>query len=113
MVRQYNHYLFVQVLGNEEDTKRDEEGNWINDSPSWKFHSVCREETNGKGATIQGVDGKITVFSSLVQLPKGTARISEGTKVLVSESNTPEGIIRITGSALKFDPGQLHCRLWV
>lgn len=113
MVTQYNHFLFVQVFGNGEDSKRDEEGNWIDNSPTWKFHSMCREETNGKRATIQGIDGKVTVFSSLVHLPKGTPRISEGTQILVSESKSSEGIIRITGPALKYDPGQLHCRLWV
>lgn len=111
MVTQYNHYLFVQTVGGE--SVQDENGNWVTPEPGWSFHSMCREETNGKGAQIQTVDGKAIVYSSLIQLPQGTARITENTPVIVSETNNAQGVIRIKGPALKFDNGQLHCRIWV
>ena len=111
MVTQYNHFLFKQSLG--DDSVQDADGGWVTNPPQWVLHSVCREETNGKGSTIQTVDGKTIVFSSLIQLPKGAERIAENTPILVSETNDPEGVIRIQGPTLKFDNGQLHCRLWV
>lgn len=112
VIRQYSHFLFVKSLGG--DSVQDEKGNWsVAPKEEWVLHSVCREETNGKGATIQGTDGKARVFSSLIQLPKGTPRIPEGTTILVSETEDHAGPIRIQGEAMKFDNGQLHCRLWV
>lgn len=115
MVTQYNHFLFKQSLGG--DSVQDADGNWVTNTPRWVFHSVCREETNGKGSAINTADGKTIVFSSLIQLPKNVERIAENTPILVSEliseTNDPEGVIRIQGPTLKFDNGQLHCRLWV
>ena len=74
---------------------------------------MCREETNGKGATINGSDGKALVFSSLVNLPRGTVRILEGTEVLITESNGATGTKRIQGTVKKFDNGQLNTRIWI
>ena len=68
------------------------------------------------------------VFDSLIQLPKGTAKIPEGTQVIVTReevdvsqlSNTEfveaakaTGLVVVTGTCEKFDPGRLHCRLWI
>lgn len=113
MMKQYNHYLFVLAFDGDEDSVQDANGNWETPNKDWEFHSVCREETNGKGSMIQGADGQALVFSSLVQLPKGTKKVPEGTKVRVCESQDPESVLRIEGQVLKFDSGQLHCRLWV
>lgn len=112
MVEQYPHFLFVFVPGIE--SVQDDNGNWIPGTESdWSFHSKCREETNGKGTQIMGVDGKLTIYSSMIYLPKGTVRIAEGTEVLVSETDSKDGQLRVKGTCLKFDAGQLNCRLWV
>ena len=90
--------------------------------------AVCREETNGKGSTIQTADGETRVFASLIQLPKGTAKIPEGTQVIVTreevevsqlantefvEAAKATGLVVVTGTCEKFDLGRLHCRLWI
>ena len=59
---------------------------------------------------------------------KGTAKVPEGTQVIVTReevdvsqlSNTEfveaakaTGLVVVTGTCEKFDPGRLHCRLWI
>lgn len=117
MVTQYPHFLYFKQLGGE--SVQDANGNWSTSNPTWALHSACREETNGAGRQINGVDGKARVFSSAVYMPKDTVRIPEGTEILVSESELEyevgkeQGPIRVKGVNLKFAPGQLNCRLWV
>lgn len=112
MVVQYPHFLFVKNMGG--NSVQNPDGSWSNpDAESWMFHTVCREETNGKGSTIQGADGKAIVYSSTIQMPRTASRITEGTTVLVSESKEPEGVLRIAGKVLKFDNGQMHARAWI
>lgn len=111
MTTQYPHYLFRQVQSSV--SVQDEDGHWLAAPPEWVFHGQCREETNGKGAQINGQDGKAAVYSSTIYMPKGTARITEGTQVLVSESGSAAGIKRISGTCLKCDIGQMSIRLWV
>lgn len=111
MIKQYPHFLFVL---HQADSVQDEDtGEWIAVAPAWQFHSVCREEPNGKGSVVNGTDGKAIVFASTVFMPISAARIKESTEVLVSESNDVAGISRIKGTVLKFDQGQLNRRLWV
>ena len=118
--RQYPHYLYRYEAG---EATQDENGSWQPASESWVFHSVCREETNGKGTQIQATDGRFITFASLVQLPKGTQRVPEGTLIAVAEmplepsqlleEAKAAGVIRVSGDCLKFDNGRLHCRIWV
>jgi hypothetical protein len=109
MVKQYPHFLFVKIVN-----ASVQDGNWSESSESFGLHSVCREETNGKGSMINGADGKALVFSSNVYLPRGTVRIPEGTEVLITETNDSEnGVKRIQGSVLKFESGQLNARIWI
>ena len=110
MVRQYPHYLFAILSGG--DSVQDEDGNWSDAIPENALVSKCREETDGRGTEIQAADGTFHKFTSLVQLPKGTQRVEAGTQVFVADN--PDGTgVRITGTVLKFDAGQLHSRLWV
>lgn len=110
-MKQYPHFLFVHVVA---DSVQDQQtGNWTESVNSWVKHSICREETNGKGQTVNGPDGKAIVFSSTVYMPKSAATIKEGTEALVSETESINGAIRIKGQVLKFSPGQLNCRLWI
>lgn len=111
MVEQYPHYLFIKCQGSE--STQDADGGWTNSEPSWSFLSKCREETNGAGRQINGVDGKAIVFSSTVYMPKGTEKIVEGTEILVTSEDCENGPKRVQGVVLKFSPGQLSTRLWV
>lgn len=109
-VKQYPYYLYVhQVTG----SSQDENGDFVQGTESWVFHSMCREETNGKGAEVRTEDGDNIIFSSVMYLPKGTTEITAGTEVTVSNIESSESEIRIKGDVLKFDKGQLNCRLWV
>lgn len=111
MVKQYGHFLFKMVLGG--DAVQDDDGTWVTPSPTWVFHSPCREETNGRGNVIQGADGQALVFSSIVLLPKGAVKIQEGTKVRVTEIKDPEGTLRVEKQVMKCDISQMHGRIWL
>lgn len=122
---QYYQYLYALV--NDEAVQLPN-GSWDSATGGWVLKGACREETNGKGSTIQTANGKTRVFASLIQMPKGTARIAEGTQVVVTReevevtqlSNTEfveaakaTGLVVVMGTCEKFDSGRLHCRLWI
>jgi hypothetical protein len=123
---QYPQYLYA--LENAEATKNPNTGSWETPPAVWKLKGICREETNGKGHTIATVNGETIVFSSLIQIPPGTARINEGVEIAVTrEEIDPDkllnedfrkqgkinGNIVIAGKCMKYDFGRLHCRLWI
>lgn len=123
---QYPQYLYA--LQHDGESVQLPNGSWETPAAAWELKAACREETNGKGSTIQTADGETRVFASLIQLPKGTAKIPEGTQVIVTRekvdvsqlSNTEfveaakeTGLVVVTGTCEKFDPGRLHCRLWI
>jgi hypothetical protein len=122
---QYYQYLFVRRDG---EAVQLPNGSWSTSGSGWELVAACREETNGKGATIATADGQTRVFASLIQLPKGTARINEGSEIAVlreavdagrlSEADFLEearitGLVVAKGTCEKFDSGRLHCRLWI
>lgn len=122
---QYPQYLYALKNGEAVQTAN---GSWRDGRSKWELKSACREETNGKGSTIQTADGEAIVFGSLVQIPKGAERIDEGTEVLVlREEIEPElllikdyiatakrsGLIVAGGTCKKYDSGRLHCRMWI
>lgn len=109
MIRQYPHYLHSVSTT---PSTQDENGYWLDGQQSVTFLSVCREETDGRGSEVQIADGTYRKFSSIVQIPKGDLRIQEGTTVIVSE-DSDGNIVRIKGTVLKYDKGQLHNRLWL
>lgn len=124
MFEQYNHHLYV--LECTQGTTADN-GDYIPGTSVWTHWGKCREETNGKGEVIRTTDQEAYKFSSLVQLPAGTPRIAEGTRIVVSDEELDtegmtkqdisdlqmSGIIRLSGNCHKFDSGRLHCRMWV
>ena len=110
MIAQYPHYLYIHVVG---QATQDAEGNWTNPADDWKLHSMCREETNGKGEVINGADGRSVVYSSVIYLPKSAVEIQDGTEIVVSQFNDPEDGVRIKARVIKCDTGQLNKRLWV
>lgn len=123
--RQSPHYLYKRTNG---EAVQAANGSWQASETEWTLHSVCREETNGKGTQIQTANGRFVTFASLIQTPKGVERIPEGVEIAVADKplepsqllnqHTMEeakisGVVRISGECLKFDKGRLHCRLWV
>ena len=123
---QYPQYLYA--LQPDGESVQLPNGSWETPAAAWELKAVCREETNGKGSTIQTADGETRVFASLIQLPKGTAKIPEGTQVIVTreevevsqlantefvEAAKATGLVVVTGTCEKFDLGRLHCRLWI
>lgn len=123
----FQYYQYLYVLNNGEAVKLSN-GSWDNNARSWELKAACREETNGKGATIQTAGRKDFVFASLIQLPKGTPRIAEGTEIVVTQEEVDTnqllepgfidsakitGLVVVTGFCQKFDPGRLHCRMWI
>lgn len=122
---QYPQYLYA--LQHDGESVQLPNGSW--ETPAaWELKAACREETNGKGSTIQTADGETRVFASLIQLPKGTAKVPEGTQVIVTreevevsqlantefvEAAKATGLVVVTGTCEKFDLGRLHCRLWI
>lgn len=113
---QYPHYLYVRAT--DIDSTQDSNGDWVDQTEvnasgeTATFHSMCREETNGAGSEVQTAGGIFHKFSSLIQLPKGTPKIQDGSPVIISNDEAMTDI-RIRGSVLKFSADQLHCRLWV
>ena len=123
---QYPHALYALTTP---AATRNANGSWVQGAASWSFIGACREETNGKGSSITTADGRALVFSALVQLPKGSTRVTEGTEVAVADKTLTAaetaslgtnleawkrtGKIRIAGTCAKFDSGRLHSRLWV
>lgn len=109
-MQQYPHFLFVRSLG---ISTQNDDGSWTAGTDRWVFHSICREQTNGKGSLINTTDGRSILYSSVIHLPIQAGRIVEGTEVLVTEGENETDQKRVGGMALKFDAGQLHNRLWV
>lgn len=109
MVKQYPHYLFaLTTIG----STQGEDGYWSDEEQKAVFLSMCREETDGRGSEVQTADGTYRKFSSLIQIPKGGLIVEEGASVFVAEDEDGSSV-RIKGTVLKFDKGQLHSRLWV
>lgn len=119
---QYYQHLYRLTNG---EAVQGANGQWTQQSASWVYVGLCREETNGKGSSVATADGQVLVFSSLVQMPTGTARIDEGTRVLITRSQHDtitetmitqgklSGEVVATGRCMKFDSGRLHCRMWL
>lgn len=123
----FQYYQYLYALNNGEAVKLSN-GSWDNSAKAWELKAACREETNGKGATIQTAGRKDLVFASLIQLPKGTPKINEGTEIVVTseEVDTNQllepgfiasakitGLVVVTGVCQKFDVGRLHSRMWI
>lgn len=128
VVTSYQYPQYLYALQHDGENTQLPNGSWDDTAAVWELKAACREETNGKGATIQTADGQTRVFASLIQLPKGTPKVAEGTQVIVTReevdvsqlSNTEfveaakaTGLVVVTGTCEKFDPGRLHCRLWI
>jgi hypothetical protein len=127
MVTTYQYPQYLYALRNDEATQASN-GSWQPGATEWELKGICREETNGKGQTIQTAGGQTIVFASLIQIPKGTPRINEGTEVLVAREEIEPaqllesdfianskitGLVVVSGICQKYDFGRLHCRLWI
>ena len=126
---QYPHWLYYRA--GQGEAVQDEHGGWGESGAAWRLHGRCREETNGKGATIAAAGGNYITFSATIYLPQGASRIPERTPVIAADRELDadtlaklddaatvqalisEGAVRSSGDCLKFDLGRLHSRLWV
>lgn len=108
-VVQYPHYLFIEQAGK---SIQDENGNWNDAAKSVVFIGMCREETDGRGTEIRTADGVYHHATSTIQCPKGTPKIAVGTTCIVANDKECQDV-RHTAVCLRFDPSQLHCRLWL
>lgn len=107
MYSQYPHTLMTEVA---QPPTVDSNGDRVPGASAWVVAGRCREETNGKGAVITTADRKEYRFSSLVHMPSGTTPVPEGAMVRVTDD---DGRVRIEAACAKFDPGRLHCRMWL
>lgn len=127
---QYPHRLYYRA--SEGEATQDSHGGWRESTATWRPYGACREETNGKGTTIATAGGTYTTFSATVMIPQGApGRIPEGTEVIITDRELDDdtvanfddrsmvqdlisqGVVRASGSCLKFDLGRLHSRLWL
>ena len=108
-VKQYPHYLFVTESG---ECRQDEDGNWVTTPNALRSHGRCREETDGRGQEVETAGGIFRRFTSLIQLPRNTQRVADGTHVVIT-NDAAGSDVRIRGEVLKFDAGQLHARIWI
>ena len=102
---QYPQYLYA--LQHNGESVQLPNGSWETPAAVWELKATCREETNGKGSTIQTADGKTRVFASLIQLPKGTAKIPEGTQGGKTFRLRGKGIVNMRTR----DPGDLFLHI--
>ena len=110
-MKQYPHFLYVKTVT---DSERDSmTGNWSDSTESWVLHSICREEPNGKGTVIKSIDGNSIQIASTVYMPKGVEPVAANSEVMVTETESDDGVQRVSGKVLRFNAGQLNCRLWV
>jgi len=106
MIKQYPYVLLVcSMVGGGHDVH----GNPIQPVEIWDQVSMCRDEANSKGSRINLVDGQAFIFDCLVQLPKTCPVLAVGTKVRVMQGDFK----RQEGKILRFQPDQLHSRLWL
>ena len=108
MVRQYPYELFLLTPAG--GGGQDVNGNWLPQTgEQWVKLGMCRDEVNSKGSQITVADGKAHVFDSLIQCPRSIRNVHVGAKVQVKEGEK----VRVEGIVSRFDPSQMHSRIWV
>ncbi len=110
MIVQYPHFLFV--IEAMSASVQDENGNWVGSGTAPRYIGRCREETAGAGSEFQVAGGTFLKASALIQLPEGTERVPDGSTVIIAD-DAGGNDVRIRGTVLHFDQGQLHSRLWL
>lgn len=110
-VKQYPHFLFVNKVNS--NSIQDADGNWIEQSTGEiTLLGPCREEVSGGGSVIKLADGEFHKYSSIVQMPLSIHDVKTGEEVVITTDELGERV-RTKAPVIKFDRGQLHCRLWV
>ncbi len=108
MVSQYPHTLTAQQISGIATANSD--GDYIGSVTEKVTLSKCRAEINSGGAVLNLTDGTQYVYDSLIQLPKSAPIVFESTEIEVTDEN---GNVMASGTVKRFQPAQLHCRLWV
>lgn len=107
MSMQYPYRLEKFIVN---ESWQDENGDFIPEQSKWEFVCKCRDEA-GNGKQIQGTDGTIYTYSSLIQCPKGVGLIDTGTKVRVKDIMNNVRVLEAPVIYSRKD--QLHTRIWV
>lgn len=107
MVKQYPYNLYAEL---QEEAIRDEKGNWLPPKRQMVFVGICRDETNGSGALITGIDGQEHKYTWTIYAPKNIMCLEEGTTI---EVQSPCGCVRVRGEIQRYSRDQLHTRIWV
>lgn len=110
MIKQYPHFLYKSEVPAE--SSQDAGGNYSSQVIAPEKICECREETSGRGREIMGADQKLHVYASVIFLPVSCPDVSYGTVIEVRDNET-DTAYRLKGEVIKFDRGQLHCRLWI
>ena len=103
MIEQYPYQL--EVLNRTAASYDYQSGNWDVGTEEWGDHSECRDEMSSSGDKITTTDGEVYAYQWLVLMPKGTAKLEQGTEVRIDG--------RLSGKVIRFSSDQLHCRLWL
>ncbi|MCX8676270.1 hypothetical protein G8C41_03845 [Apibacter sp. B3706] len=107
MVMQYPYKLEILVIA---ESIRDGNGDYQPQKTEWKHYCYCRDEA-GNGKVIKGVDGVNYLYTALIQCPKGTKQVTQGTLIRVIDG---EGSVRVQELPVMYSRmDQLHTRLWV
>lgn len=122
MVRQYPRYVYALYGG---EAELGDDGVYRQTEAEWRFVSMGRDETNGKGSEVPTADGETIKFAATVYLPLSCTHISEGTPVVISTrqlTNTElsrakelmtDGTVTIVSQCYRFSRGQLNVRMWI
>lgn len=127
MVEFSQYYEYLYTAEHTADAVQDSNGRWSQAASAWALAGRCRDEGNGAGSRIATEDGSFRSYSSLVQLPKGTTRIAEGTEVITSKKELAidlldeqyikdqieQGTVVSHATVIRYDSGRLHDRMWI
>lgn len=105
-MRRY-HKLHIGYF--ESDSLLDENGNFIQRLPVFKYACACRADFNSAGKKIQSEDGETVVFSYAIIAGKDCPDIPIGTLVRVVK----DGEVLSTAAVIYFARTSKNCVLWV
>ena len=101
----YDKQLFVEST----TTAKDENGDWISEEPTSELHADCLVNFSGAGREVRLQDGTVVISSAEICMPKRTALIESGAKVVVYR----KGIEYLRGKVIRFEQTKYGCRIWV
>jgi hypothetical protein len=87
---------------------KDENGDFVSNTPEWLDVAKCRDET-GRNYVVNTPDGAGYVSTVTIFAPKGTTPLSPGTIVRVLDGD----VVRATGKIVASRKEFFHTRIWL